>query len=134
MARILLADDEAALARLIARALALDGHCVTPAGDGAEALEALAREQGSFDLLLTDIRMPMMDGIALALGGGARPSAAPDPADDRLCRSARARTRAATLIHDVLMKPFSQAAMRAAVKERSWRLRTAAAGPGVTAQ
>ena len=32
-----------------------------------EALDLLAREQGCFDLLLTDIRMPIMDGIALAL-------------------------------------------------------------------
>ena len=35
--------------------------------DGADALEILARESGRFDLLLTDIKMPLMDGIALAL-------------------------------------------------------------------
>ena len=35
--------------------------------DGAEALDTLQREDGEFDLLLADIKMPVMDGIALAL-------------------------------------------------------------------
>src|SRR2546423_1784963 len=67
MARILIAEDEDSLRHLVARALSLDGHRVMTANDGAEALDLLAREHGAFELLLTDIRMPVMDGIALAL-------------------------------------------------------------------
>jgi two-component system response regulator FlrC len=63
MARILVADDEEGLREYIAEALESDGHTVTPAADGAVAAERLARE--SFDLLLTDLRMPRMDGMTL---------------------------------------------------------------------
>ena len=52
---------------LVARAIAMDGHETVTAEDGAEALDILTREPGTFDLLLTDIQMPVMDGIALAL-------------------------------------------------------------------
>lgn len=65
MARILLADDEASVREFVRRALTVQGHEVTAVADGAEALVALS--QGEFDLLLTDIVMPVMDGIALAL-------------------------------------------------------------------
>ena len=55
------------LRTLVARAIAMDGHATVTAQDGAEALEILTDEDGAFDLLLTDIKMPIMDGIALAL-------------------------------------------------------------------
>jgi two-component system cell cycle response regulator CpdR len=64
MAKILIAEDEDSLRRFVARALEMDGHQTVQAGDGAEALEQL--QSDSFDLLLSDIRMPVMDGIALA--------------------------------------------------------------------
>ena len=67
MARVLIADDEDSMRSLVARAIAMDGHHTMTAADGAEALDILTREQGRFDLLLTDIQMPVMDGIALAL-------------------------------------------------------------------
>ena len=67
MPRILIADDEDSMRMLVARAIAMDGHDTMTAADGAEALDILTREQGRFDLLLTDIQMPVMDGIALAL-------------------------------------------------------------------
>ena len=66
MPRVLIADDELSMRSLVARAIAMDGHETVTAEDGAEALEILTREQGGFDLLLTDIQMPVMDGIALA--------------------------------------------------------------------
>jgi len=65
MARILLADDDAATRDLVQRALAVDGHVVTPTQDGAEALEQI-QSSGSFDLLISDVQMPAVDGIALA--------------------------------------------------------------------
>ena len=67
MPRILIADDEESMRVLVARAIALDGHEIVTAQDGAEALEILTDQDGAFDLLLTDIKMPVMDGIALAL-------------------------------------------------------------------
>ncbi len=64
MAQILLAEDDESLRRFLAQALVKAGHEVTDFGDGAEAYECL---QGfRFDLLLTDIVMPGMDGIELA--------------------------------------------------------------------
>jgi len=67
MPKVLIADDEDSMRQLVARAIAMDGHETVTAQDGAEALEILTRENGAFDLLLTDIQMPVMDGIALAL-------------------------------------------------------------------
>ena len=60
MARILVVDDEVRMATLIRRELEDHGHEVVTAGDGSSALEQLSR--GTFDLLLTDLRMPGMDG------------------------------------------------------------------------
>ena len=117
MARILIAEDEEALRSLCARALRTEGHDVKTACDGGEALDVIVREEGGFDLLLTDIRMPIMDGIALAL------SAARDyPALTILLMTGYAdqRERASGLdaiIHDVISKPFSVAALRSAVDE-----------------
>ena len=68
MARILLADDDAATRALIERALGVDGHVVTSTQDGAEALERL-QASGAFDLLISDVQMPAVDGIALAEKG-----------------------------------------------------------------
>ncbi len=117
MARILIAEDEEVLCTLCARALATEGHEVKTAGDGSEALELLAREAGCFDLLLTDIRMPIMDGIALALTA-ARDF--PDLTILLMTGYADQRERAHGLdaiIHDVITKPFSVAALRATVNE-----------------
>jgi len=65
MAKILVADDEEAVRTFVARALVHHGHEVETVCDGAQALASMAEEQ--YDLLLTDIVMPVMDGIALAL-------------------------------------------------------------------
>ena len=117
MPRILIADDEDSMRALVARAIGMDGHDIVTAQDGAEALEILIREDGAFDLLLTDIQMPVMDGIALAL------SAARDfPKLTILLMTGFAdqRERASNLnaiAHDVITKPFSVADIRAAVAD-----------------
>lgn len=115
MSRILIADDEDAMRTLVARAVALDGHETMTAADGGEALDLLVAEDGKFDLLLTDIKMPMMDGIALALAA-ARDY--PDLPILLMTGYADQRERASGLeaiIHDVVTKPFSMADIRAAV-------------------
>lgn len=63
MARILLVDDDIAARDLIARTLLVDGHAVTTADNGAEAL---ARLSAGFDLVLTDVQMPEVDGLQFA--------------------------------------------------------------------
>src|SRR3978361_872522 len=117
MARILIADDETSMRLLVARAIAMDGHETVTAEDGAEALELLIRDHGAFDLLLTDIKMPVMDGIALAL------AAARDFPDLKILMMtgfADQRERASGLnaiVHDVVTKPFSVADIRTAVAD-----------------
>lgn len=64
MVRILLAEDEQAMREYLARALERSGYEVVSVDRGTEAVPLL--EQGDFDLLLTDIVMPEMDGIELA--------------------------------------------------------------------
>lgn len=117
MPRILLAEDEDALRNLIMRALTQDGHEVVATADGAAALDALTAAAGAFDLLLTDIKMPLMDGIALALAA-ARDH--PDLTILLMTAYADQRERAhglEALIHDVIAKPFTLAEIRAAVND-----------------
>ncbi|MEA2922328.1 MAG: two-component system, cell cycle response regulator CpdR [Bradyrhizobium sp.] len=117
MPRVLIVDDEESMRMLVARAIAMDGHQTVTAQDGAEALEILTREQGGFDLLLTDIQMPIMDGIALALA-----TARDFPRLTILLMTGFAdqRERAHGLnaiAHDVISKPFSVADIRTAVAD-----------------
>ncbi|UFX46243.1 response regulator [Bradyrhizobium sp. 41S5] len=117
MTRVLIADDEDSMRSLVARAIAMDGHETVTAQDGAEALEMLTRDEGAFDLLLTDIQMPIMDGIALAL------TAARDFPELKILLMtgfAHQRERASGLeaiVHDVVTKPFSIADIRTAVAD-----------------
>src|ERR1700716_2451472 len=115
MPRVLIADDEDSMRTLVARGIAMDGHDIVTAQDGAEALEILSREDGGFDLLLTDIQMPVMDGIALALTA-ARDF--PNLTILFMTGFADQRERAFGLnaiVHDIVTKPFSVADIRTAV-------------------
>jgi two-component system, cell cycle response regulator CpdR len=64
MAKIILAEDDEDMRRFLVKALEKAGHHVTSFGEGASAFEEI--KQTTFDLLLTDIVMPEMDGIELA--------------------------------------------------------------------
>lgn len=67
MARILLADDDAATRDLVRRALEAEGHSVHVTQDGSEALECVEGAGGQqFDVLVTDVEMPLLDGVSLA--------------------------------------------------------------------
>jgi two-component system cell cycle response regulator CpdR len=117
MARILIADDEESMRLLVARAIGMDGHETTTAADGAEALEILTGNDGAFDLLLTDIKMPVMDGIALAL---AAKRDYPQLTILLMTGFADQRERASGLdaiVHDVITKPFAVADIRTAVAD-----------------
>ena len=122
MARILLVDDEEPIRGFLKRGLEMDGHTVETAIDGSDGLDWLA--EGAFDLMLTDIRMPLMDGIALSL---AAKRDYPDLIILLMTGFADQRERARGLdaiVADVLTKPFTLADMRATV---SRTLRTAGA-------
>jgi two-component system, cell cycle response regulator CpdR len=117
MPRVLIVDDEDSMRMLVARAIAMDGHEIVTATDGAEALEILGNEQNAFDVLLTDIQMPVMDGIALALTA-ARDF--PDLTILLMTGFADQRERASGLnaiAHGVITKPFSVADIRSAVAD-----------------
>jgi CheY-like chemotaxis protein len=66
MSRILLVDDEAAMREVVNRALSADGHAITACLDGEDALDRLTRTPDRFELLLSDVEMPGLDGVALA--------------------------------------------------------------------
>jgi CheY-like chemotaxis protein len=117
VARVLVAEDEDALRSFIVRALGEDGHEVVGAADGAEALDRLTRATTRFDLLLADIRMPVMDGIALALAA-ARDR--PELTILLMTGYADQRERAYGLdaiIHDVMTKPISLDDLKSAVRK-----------------
>jgi two-component system, cell cycle response regulator CpdR len=115
MAQILLVDDEEPVRGFLKRGLEIDGHAVTVAVDGADGLDRLVEANGAYDLLLTDIRMPLMDGIALAL---AAKRDYPDLTILLMTGFADQRERAKGLdaiVADVLTKPFSLTDLRATV-------------------
>lgn len=62
--KILVVEDEPASLRVLRHFLSYEGYEAAGARDGVEAIELLARCR--FDLVLSDIKMPRLDGIALA--------------------------------------------------------------------
>jgi CheY-like chemotaxis protein len=114
LATILLAEDDKAVREFVSRALRQDGHEVTAVADGQQALNAL--QAGSYDMLLADIVMPQLDGIALAL------KAAKDyPHLPVLLMTGYAAERQRAhnldaLIQEVISKPFSLQEIRDAVR------------------
>ncbi len=117
MAKILIAEDDDVVREFIVRALNGDGHDLIETADGASALDALTQSNGEFDLLLSDVKMPGIDGIELALATGRRH---PDIAIMLMTGYADQRERAHgldALVHDVLSKPFSVDQIKGAVRE-----------------
>lgn len=105
VSKILIAEDDTAVREFVSRALVNAGHEVITAADGLQALQAL--ESGDFDLLLSDIVMPELDGIALALKVS---KDWPDLPILLMTGYAAERQRAHNLdalIHDVISKPFT---------------------------
>jgi two-component system cell cycle response regulator CpdR len=117
VAKILIAEDNDDIRGLVVRALSDDGHDLVATENGVAALEALNQRSGDFDLLLTDVKMPLMDGIALALAAGRDH---PDMAIMLMTGYADQRERAHgldALVHDVIAKPFTLEQIKGAVRE-----------------
>lgn len=106
MARVLIAEDDTAVREFVRRALTHGGHDVAVADDGLDALDHLNNSE-EFDLLITDIVMPGLDGIELALKVA---KDYPQTAILMMTGFAAERQRAHNLdelIHEVVPKPFS---------------------------
>lgn len=109
MARILVAEDDPSVRAFVVSALTMKGHEVVAEEDGGLAAETVDSEEGRFDLLLSDIKMPIMDGIGLALHVAAK---YPDIIIVLMTGFADQRERAhglEALIYDVITKPFTLA-------------------------
>ena len=65
MKKILIIDDDAGICELLARALTFFGHHVEAACDGSQGIEFL-KNHGQFEMVITDINMPIMDGNEVA--------------------------------------------------------------------
>jgi two-component system, chemotaxis family, chemotaxis protein CheY len=71
MAKILAVDDSASMRQMVAFTLQGAGYDVVEASDGIEALAAA--DKGQFDLVLSDVNMPNMDGLSLVKALRQRP-------------------------------------------------------------
>ncbi|MGZ6131539.1 MAG: sigma-54-dependent transcriptional regulator [Myxococcaceae bacterium] len=114
MGDILVVDDEPKLGRLVAEMLELDGHYVQRVGGGKEALSAMGNF--SMDVVVTDLRMPEVDGLAV-LGAAVKQA---DPPDVVLMTGHGSTESAVEAMKrgaaDYLSKPFSMDELRVRVK------------------
>jgi putative two-component system response regulator len=112
-AKILVVDDEEQIAQLLAGVLRSDGHEAHYVTDGEAALNRL--REGGFDLVMTDLRMPRMDGMRLI-----REAKNVDPEIDALVMTAYASADTAVValrqgVTDYLAKPFGLEQARDAI-------------------
>ena len=117
MARILVAEDDPSVRAFVVSALTMKGHEVVAEEDGGLAAETADAENGRFDLLLSDIKMPIMDGIGLALHVAAK---YPAIIIVLMTGFADQRERAHgldALIYDVIVKPFTLADLIAKIDD-----------------
>ena len=109
---ILLVEDEPAVRRLFMLALTHAGYRVYPARNGQEALKLFDEHGDSIDLLLTDLKMPYMDGAELARHLHARRKTL-----KMIAISGYAAGADPQLTADFLAKPFSRHELLAKVRE-----------------
>ena len=104
-ANVLVAEDNPAVREFVVRALTSVGHKVAAAIDGQQAMDMLVQEK--YDVLVTDIVMPNVDGIALAMKAT---RLFPDLRIIMISGYAQERMRAhnlEALVHQIIAKPFS---------------------------
>ena len=112
MARLLVVEDDESVRQLAARALQREGYQVDVACDGEEGLARIVQAGGGYDLVVSDIRMPAMDGIEMSHQAVTR---YPGIRIMLVTGYADQRERAAELdgvVKDVLLKPFTLASLR----------------------
>ena len=119
MSKILIVEDDEPVRTLAARALERDGHVVETAEDGEAGLDRIRVCNGGYDLIVSDIRMPAMDGIemakaAAALFPGLRIMLITGYADMR-----EQAEELRSIILEVLPKPFTLDQFRAKVRQHA---------------
>ena len=107
--RVLLVEDLDIVREALASLLELDGHEVTAAGDGRAALD-LVEGGAAFDLVISDVEMPRLDGVSLA-----RALLARTPPLPVVLMTGYAEHAAATAVTVTLNKPFSRDELIAAM-------------------
>jgi two-component system, cell cycle response regulator CpdR len=115
MIRILLAEDDVSMREYLQRALQRVGYEVESVGCGTEAMPLL--EAGKYDLLLTDIVMPGMDGIALALKATKDRPALPVVLMTGFAAERQRAHNLDALVDRVVSKPFSLKEICAVVED-----------------
>jgi len=114
--RILVVEDDPALMIVISRSLSGRGYEVETAENGVEALGRLSSE-AEFDLLLSDIVMPEMDGLELALMATAQFPKLKVVLMSGYASEWRRTVNLENVIHGVLNKPFSLDEMHQKIAE-----------------
>jgi len=132
MSSVLVVDDEPKLGKLVAEMLALDGHAVAVVRGGREALRLLPER--AFDVVVTDLRMPEVDGLAVL--EAARALAAPP---EVVVVTAHGTTESAVAAMkagaaDYLLKPFSMDELRLRVGRLGAQRAVAASSSRLIAQ
>jgi two-component system, cell cycle sensor histidine kinase and response regulator CckA len=111
---ILVVEDEVLVRNFVCLQLHRDGYQVLAAADGVEALEVARAYTGTIHMLLTDVAMPRMDGLALA-----RRMQEERPGTRILVMSGKlsGEGQEQTIAHPFIKKPFPAKALREKVKE-----------------
>ncbi|MET3661473.1 response regulator [Aquamicrobium ahrensii] len=115
MAKLLIVEDDDSVRMFVSRALERAGHQIHVAADGAQGLEMIRAANGGYDLVVSDIRMPEMDGIEMAMSAA---RVFPGLRILLMTGYADQRERADELnevIIDVVNKPFTLAEIRSRV-------------------
>ena len=119
MAHIMVVEDDIQFRQMLLDMLQQDGHRVASAGDGVEAMTALAAARP--DLIITDILMPGMDGVELIMELSRQDNATPMIAmsGGRRAITAEFNLDSAALlgVKSTLAKPFSRSDLRAAIEQ-----------------
>lgn len=123
MARILVVEDEESVRDFVTRVLTMHGHSVLIAEDGAEAVELMGSHH--FDMLLSDIAMPMMDGISLALKVRATRPHVPILLMTGFADERQRAHNLTLLIEGLITKPFNMEQLLAAVNKALQNSRSA---------
>jgi CheY-like chemotaxis protein len=105
---VLVVDDEPAVRSLLARALEAHGHVVRVAAHGAEALGLCLKHSSTFDCVITDVRMPVMDGWELGRRLRERWPDLPILYISAFDSEIAARRRRASRASGFLQKPFNR--------------------------
>jgi CheY-like chemotaxis protein len=113
--KVLVADDDRQMRRLVRMILERDGYHVVEAADGLDALEAI--ESSQFDLMILDLDMPRLDGIGVLEELRARVVTSSLPVIVLTARTGEAETQVLDLgAQDFLTKPVQPPSLQARVR------------------